>query len=163
MDAEHFDALTRTLIAAGSRRHALVLALSGALGVLGLSHADDAEAGRNCNPTCSECQICKKGKCKKTKQGKKKCKKGKCLAKANGTACSIGTCQSGACVCSFVGVQGVCTSQTQCCSATTGTVCASNFCRFDDLPVCCKPTGGTCNHFCDCCGAFSDCFGGICI
>src|SRR5215216_6012250 len=89
MDSARFDTLARSLTAAGSRRCALALALSGALGLLGLAHPGAASAGRKCKPKCDECETCKKGK-----HGKK----GRCRPKANSTACSVGTCQSGGCI-----------------------------------------------------------------
>ena len=48
MDPPRFDSLARSLTAAGSRRRALALDLSGALGSLGLAHPDDAAAGGKC-------------------------------------------------------------------------------------------------------------------
>lgn len=57
MDADHFDALTRSLSAAGSRRRALAASLGGALGLVGLA---ETQAGKG------------KGKGKKKKKRKKK-------------------------------------------------------------------------------------------
>jgi hypothetical protein len=94
MDSSRFDALARSLTLPGSRRRALALALSGALGVAGLVRSDDAAAGGKCKPKCKECTKCKKGTCKDGK-----CKKGKCKPAANGTPCSVGTCQGGICEC----------------------------------------------------------------
>ena len=98
MAADRFDALSRVLSVAGSRRGTLTAALSGALGLLRLAHLHDAAAATSgkCKPTCGECEKCKKGDCDK-KDGKKVCKKGKCQAKANGTPCSAGTCQGRRC------------------------------------------------------------------
>ena len=97
MDADRFDSLSRSLAITGSRRLALTAALGGALGLLGLTHPDDATAGGKCKPTCNECQTCTKGPCTKTPHGKK-CKKDTCQAKGDGAGCSVGTCQSGSCV-----------------------------------------------------------------
>ena len=80
MDADRFDTLARTLTAAGSRRQALVATLGGGLSlVLGAASVDEAGAKKRCPP------------CKKRKLGK--CKK----KLPDGTACSGGTCQAGAC------------------------------------------------------------------
>ena len=99
LDSNHFDSLARSLTAAGSRRRALALALSGALGLFGLAHADDAAAGGKCKPQCKECKKCKKGK-----HGKK----GKCKPTPNGTACSVGSCQNGSCAVPACGAGGPC-------------------------------------------------------
>jgi hypothetical protein len=98
VEADRFDALSRVLSVAGSRRGTLTAALSGALGLLGLAHPDDAAAATSgkCKPRCGECEKCKKGDCDK-KDGKKVCTKGKCQAKTNGTPCSAGTCQDRRC------------------------------------------------------------------
>jgi hypothetical protein len=116
MDGIHFDSLTRSLTQTGSRRRALAATLGGALGVFGLVHPDDAAAGGKCKPACNECATCKKGKCRKTPNGKK-CKKGKCKPKPAGTACSVGTCQSGSCV-----------AQQTCTPNCTDKVCGDNGC-----------------------------------
>src|SRR5215217_720802 len=80
MDEIHFDALARTVTAAGSRRRALA-ALSGVLGLaLGASSPETSEAKKQCPP------------CKKRKNDK--CKKDK----PDGTACPGGACQSGRCL-----------------------------------------------------------------
>ncbi len=97
MDADRFDFLSRSLSVAGSRRGALIATLVGSLGLLSLTHPDDAVAGRKCKPRCGACQKCKKRKCHQTDHGKV-CKKGKCKPQANGTPCGGGACQSGACV-----------------------------------------------------------------
>jgi hypothetical protein len=98
MDAGRFDTLARSLAAAGTRRRALAVSLSGAVGLLGLARPGDATAAKSgkCKPKCGECEKCKKGDCDR-KNGKKRCKQGKCQAKANGLVCSTGTCQGGAC------------------------------------------------------------------
>lgn len=172
MDSGQFDSFTRSLITAGSRRRALATAFAGSLGLLGLTQPNDTEAGGKCKFACGECGFCRKGKCKKTNNGKKKCKAGKCFALSAGTPCTGGSCSgSGVCVatpppppptCSFVGLRAVCTSQAQCCTGSTGAICGSNFCRPDNLAVCCKPEGGLCTIECDCCGANTFCIGGTC-
>ena len=81
MDANHFDALARTLTTAGPRRRALTSLVSGALGLaLGASSTEDIAAKKKPCPPC------------------KKRKRGKCKKAPNGTGCSGGTCQNGSCV-----------------------------------------------------------------
>jgi hypothetical protein len=66
MDADRFDALSRSLIAAGSRRHTLALALSGALASL---LARDDAAAHDPLKTCTKKSGKQKKKCiKKAKQ-----------------------------------------------------------------------------------------------
>src|SRR5215207_1530485 len=78
MDGSRFDALTQTLMAAGSRRRALVLALGGTLAPLLAQKETEAKKKKACPP------------CKKRK-------KGKCKANLpDGMGCSGGTCQGGA-------------------------------------------------------------------
>src|SRR3954447_26501582 len=129
MDPSCFDALTRSLSTAGSRRHALVVAVGGALGLLGLSQADDADADGACKPVCGACQTCQRGHCHKSKQGKKHCRRGTCVATPPGTVscggacvdltsdprncgscgtrCSVNqTCNAGTCTCTIFDVAG---------------------------------------------------------
>src|SRR5262249_48195670 len=77
MDAEEFDAQTRSLTGLSTRRRPL-LTLAAALGVSGIIESDGALAGPGKCPTvCDECAPCKKGNCKKV-NGKLRCTKGKC-------------------------------------------------------------------------------------
>jgi len=97
MDGAHFDQLTKRL----SRRRIMqglgTALVGGTLAALGQSgNATAAKSGR-CKSTPGACETCKKGKCNK-KNGKKQCKAGKITAKAEGTVCSGGACQSGRCV-----------------------------------------------------------------
>jgi hypothetical protein len=79
MDADRFDALSRSLTASGSRRQAVAAFLGGVLGsAVGAALIEEATAKKRCSP------------CKKRKQGK-------CKKVPNGTACAGGTCQSGHC------------------------------------------------------------------
>ena len=86
MDAAHFDTLTRSFTAAGSRRQALSALLSGALGgALGAAWSEAAAAKRKRKKKpCPPCKKRKKGRCKKKKP--------------NGTACAGGECCGGRCV-----------------------------------------------------------------
>jgi hypothetical protein len=110
MDSARFDALARSLAITGSRRRALAVSLSGALGLLGLARPDAATAAksRKCRPKCAECEKCQKGDCER-KNGKKVCKRGKCKPKPDGTACAGGkSCQAGICACAVAECSGAC-------------------------------------------------------
>src|SRR3712207_1016646 len=98
MDAARFDALSRSLIVAGSRRQTLAAVLSGALGWHALVHPGVASAARSgrCKQPCGECERCQKGACKK-RNGKKRCKPGRCVAEANDAPCAGGSCCDGRC------------------------------------------------------------------
>ena len=147
MDADHLDALARSVSTVGSRRHALAGLLAGALAFLGGHEPQGIDAAE------ADAEHNRLKKCNKIddKKRRRRCKKN---AKQHNASHNI---------CPFVGLQGICTSQDQCCTSSTGTVCSVNYCRPDDLPVCCQPTGGTCTNACDCCGLFSDCVGGACV
>src|SRR5678815_5270637 len=80
MDPVRFDALSRSLTIAGSRRR-VVATLAGALGALGLAPADMTEARKK---ACPPCKKRKRGKCKKNLP--------------DGIACAGGTCHGGSCV-----------------------------------------------------------------
>jgi hypothetical protein len=96
MEDTRFDDMTKALGAPKTRRLTLGVLLGGALHALGLAEAEAAKR-RGCKPAPNECQTCKKGKCRKTNNGKK-CKKGKLKPKADGTLCSAGTCLTGTCL-----------------------------------------------------------------
>lgn len=104
MDVLRFDVLARQLSQDGSRRRLLSLFTGTALGgLLAATFGQDGDAKnkknrkkkKSCkNKTCDECQSCRKGKC---------------LAKPDGTACSTGFCQDGACI-----GEGNCPSNQEC-------------------------------------------------
>jgi hypothetical protein len=99
MDRFHFDALTRSLTTAGSRRLALATLLGGAFGRLGLAGIEAKRKSGKCKPKCTACEKCDKGTCDK-KNGKKVCKKGTCKPKAAGSPCTTfrgGVCQNETC------------------------------------------------------------------
>ncbi len=83
-----------------------------------------------------------------------------------GHVCSSGTCQSGQCVC--LGLNATCTSDSQCCPSSQGTVrCGTRdtsghgTCGPIPAPACCIQATGSCSSDCDCCG-FNRCINGIC-
>jgi hypothetical protein len=174
MDPDRFDSLTRSFTLAGSRRRVLA-ALSGALGLLGLAHPEEATAAKTgkCKPKCGECEKCKKGDCN-TRNGRKRCKRGKCKAKAAGTPCTAfsgGVCQNRTCfprsTCPAT-ITSLCTPGTECASG------ADCFCaRSAEGNVLCLqnetlgPTPPPCQRSADCppgeacvdiggCGSFPD-------
>ena len=168
MDPERFDRLARSLIETGSRRRALAAALAGSLaaavGLLGRTLPEAAEAkatSGKCTPQCGECQKCDKGQCRK-KNGKKHCKKGKCKATGEGLPCANGgRCRAGSCsvTCSDglkngtetgvdcggtcpnkCGVGQGCVSRPDCASA----ICTSGICQTCTPPTSCAAAAGTC-------------------
>jgi hypothetical protein len=113
VDADHFDAMIRSLSSSASRRGAFAGVIGGALGLLAHEVATAAKkrhrkkkrvrspegcradcVGRVCGPnscgtgSCGDCGPCKN------------CQGGACFAKVNGTACGgvCEECQSGQCV-----------------------------------------------------------------
>ena len=148
MDAHRFDRLTRSLTQTGSRR-ALATALAGSLGLLGFARPDETVAGGKCKPKCSECQTCKKGK---------RGKKGKCKAKAEGTGCSAGSCQSGQCVAAAVPVPPpFCQGQPDGTECDVGKKCGGGVCA---TPPGCSSFGAGCTGDPACCSARCSCADG---
>jgi hypothetical protein len=93
MAADRFASLTRALAAAGSRRRALA-ALAGALGLFGLAHPEEADAGkRNGGAPCTKGRQCKTGKCVGD-PGQKVCT---CSKKYRKCTMPDTTCQGGTC------------------------------------------------------------------
>ena len=144
MEDTRFDDMAKMVGSQKTRRLTLGALLGRVLSALGLAEVEAARK-RGCKPKPNECQTCKKGKCRKTNSGKKKCKRGKLLAKANGTACSFGTCQSGTCVATGGGGGGggggtppKCTPKGGFCLKLAGTECCSDSCTGG------TPTTGTC-------------------
>jgi hypothetical protein len=139
MDSGRFDALTRSLFAGSTRRHALVAALGGAAGSLGLAEIRAANSGK-CKPKCDECEKCKKGDCTRN-NGKTRCKQGKCRPKASGTPCTGGICQGGRCT----ATAPFCTGKDTCkdgnvtefpCHQSGTTPCVCVIDAITDAPVC---------------------------
>ena len=90
MDANRFDAISRTVGAQQDRRGLLKTAAVGGLGLLGLSAGHDVALAKKCknNGDCKNDQICKNKKCKNVQCknsgdcGKnQKCKNNKCKKK----------------------------------------------------------------------------------
>ena len=145
MDGFHFDALTRTLTTAGSRRRALTGLLFGSLGLLG----DWAEetAAKNC------------------KKIKNKQKRKKCLAKARTPtptctrSCAGKTCGDDGCGCScgdcFLGsCQGgicVCPTGEEVCKGACRAACAEPEKRNTETCDCCTRHGFLCGLSSQCC------------
>jgi hypothetical protein len=127
MAAIRFDALTRTLINADSRRGALRSLLAGTLGLLGWADAQDAPA-------------------KKCKKIKNKAKRKKCLARAKGiTAGPQPGCPDGTRSCN-----GACIPAANCC---TNADCGAQVCDADG--VCRTCTGDAeCGTGRKCCVTF---------
>jgi hypothetical protein len=112
MHDSRFDALTRAVTTAHSRRGALSTLLGGALGLLGLAETTARKKGHHTTKhECPPCTKRKHGKCKATKR-------------LQGTGCPGGTCQDGACVLS---VEQTTTCPTGACSRSrpcgSGCVC----------------------------------------
>jgi hypothetical protein len=102
MDGTRFDQLIKSMATTRvSRLTALRgLAVGAVAAIAGMDFGvEDAEAAksRRCRSKPTECQTCKKGKCHRNNNGQKKCRRGKLRPKANGTLCSIGTCQNSVC------------------------------------------------------------------
>jgi hypothetical protein len=134
LDADRFDALTRTLTVASSRRRALVATLGGVLGLLGLATAQNAEA-KNCKKI-------------KNKNKRKKClKQARCIPTCAGKQCgddgcggSCGSCTDPCTECT----DGVCVATllgAACSTETPPSVCVSGRCALPCQAAC----GATCN------------------
>lgn len=101
MDARRFEALSRRVGAAASRRAAIVAALAGVPAVLGL-RPEEAEAGLpivSCKPPGKKCDKnkkccsgrCKKGHCSCSKKGRP------CWQPLEGALCCSQRCSNGKC------------------------------------------------------------------
>ena len=156
MDTSQFAILLRTLAAQSARRRLLAGLTSS---VLALAAAGDeavaAKTGK-CKQPCGVCQQCTKGKCHKTKDGKKRCKKDTCAPKTPGTACGSGgqVCQGGTCgcpggtlACAETCVLGTCCPGTSCggdCGCLTA-IEGDTFCAANVMVLCMDcPSSGAC-------------------
>ena len=160
MDGPHFDALTRSLTAAQSRRGALRALLGGPLGLLGGATvlAKRGNGGGNRKKDCPPCKKKKDGKCKANKP--------------DGTVCENGgTCQSGSCLSgsgSGGSGSGGSSSPSVCPSGNTGRACGADGtgrCRGGICypPPTCRSTGEDCdpNNAGQCCGNVCTVFGAV--
>ena len=102
MNNQTFDAMAHRLPLTTSRRDiagaggsALATAVLARIG-LSPSGGLAAKSG-TCKKPCGECALCDPGKCRKTKNGKKRCRRGTCKPKADFTNCSFGFCANGVC------------------------------------------------------------------
>jgi hypothetical protein len=131
MDGTKFDQLIRQF---GTTRITRLTALRGlAVGALGaaLGFAAPDEADAKKKKRCSECYKKKKHQ---SKNGKTRIR---CKAKANGTPCSVGTCQNSVCTRSVTPVTPATT-----CSPAAPVQCGNPaFCCPSNLPQCCVNAG----------------------
>ena len=147
MESDRFDALTARLAGTLSRRR--TVGLLAALGIAGAGAANDADAKKKKKKKCKGCTECQA------------CKKGKCKPKPEGSACIGGLCNGGGCACfnGFKACQGRCIPDDQCCTSAdcgSGGTCQSGTC------ICgggSKRCGNQCIPAANCCGD-SDCTGG---
>jgi hypothetical protein len=150
MDALRFDALTRALTAAASRRTVLGTVLGGlsALGLAGWDAATKAKAkgkgkGKRRKRACRKCGPCEQ------------CKRGRCQTKADGAGCggACRECQGGACVARADGLS--CGECFQCqggaCQPAPGAACDGGACKANGS------CGIDCNQFAPNCPAGCEC------
>jgi hypothetical protein len=143
MDGERFDTLIRTLTAAGSRRRALALAVSGALGLLAREDTDAHNPSKSCK--------------KKSGKARKKCLKqakrhnaahatqgppAGCTPNCNGKTCGANGC-SGSC--------GTCTGGSACVNGTCVCPAGQELCKGACVPSCTQTNSVLDPTTCDCC------------
>jgi hypothetical protein len=159
MDADRFDALSRMVSTAGSRRRAVATALGGALILLSLAHPDDAAVKKRCPP----CKKRKKGKCKKKPDG----------SNCPGGICRRGVCQPGDLCPGQRLCDGECIPATQCCTKAdcpAGSLCCNGVCSGSKLEAGqnCFLSEDCCSNYCQRSMNFNDvrcaatCRGGLC-
>jgi hypothetical protein len=152
MDQTRFDALSRRVGSAHSRRAVARFLAASVAGGLGLGGVGGAMAGRRkrCRPRCNECERCRRGRCKPVTDYR---------ACTGGGTCTRGFCCIGS-VCNRGGGNNeqCCIGGT--CSATAGggeRCCGSLTCDPDtQMRECCPPGDGW-----KCCpkGSIQDCTG----
>ena len=149
MDGYHFDALTRSLTSAGSRRRALALALSGTLASLLAREDTDAH---DALLTCKKLKGDKKKKClKKAKRHMKTHARSAspgCTRNCAGKTCgddgcggSCGTCSFGTCN----GASCVCPNDKELCRGRCEDLCSVGKVRHTKTCDCCIPAEGGCS------------------
>ena len=146
MEAERFDAVTRTFVVPVSRRLTLGAVIAGALSLVGLG-AEAAVKSPRCPHACSSCERCQRGRCHR-RNGKKRCTKGNCVDLPDDTVCD-GT---GHCLFGFCNPQPTCLPATQAC--TPSSPCCSGSCVGG---ACAKGTIGAP------CLSANDCLSGTCL
>jgi hypothetical protein len=149
MDETSFDALSRGVGSAHSRRtvtRLLAASLAGSLGLGGVGSVS-ARHRRWCRPRCAECERCRRGKCKPVKD----------YRACTGGTCSLGTCCNGA-VCNLGTLNEYCCIGGTClATAEHGTLCCGSVtCPPGSARECCPPGPGW-----QCCpeGSKSHCIG----
>jgi hypothetical protein len=147
MDSDRFDRLARMCASRLPRRSALGLAAAGIGAALSLLERDDAAAKCGKKKPCPACKACKKGKCKKQKDG---------TACGDGHVCAGGVCQcpdgqkpcDDGCIASEACCdRGDCGNQEDCCNRSCVNIATRTDC-------------GSCGHAC---GAGEDCCNGDCV
>jgi hypothetical protein len=75
VDGARFDDVTRALRVIATRRLTLGAGIAAALRAIVATESEAATTGK-CQPACGACQVCKKGNCKKKKNGKEEVQEG---------------------------------------------------------------------------------------
>lgn len=141
MDADRFDAITRSLFRSRSRRDAVASLLGSSVGMLGWVDAQDA-AAKNC------------------KKIKNKKKRKKCLAKAKAATCGSVTCAEGQVCCPDKRCGRTCCANGRACNVTCCGPNGNDFCCDASRPMCicggCWQAGSVqCDDPKHCCGPLS--------
>jgi hypothetical protein len=165
VDALHFDALTRAVTHAATRR-SVVTAV--ALGLAALRPGEDAEARkhqrkqrkrrRTCRRACRG-RVCGPSRCKGKRKSCGSCPDGQ-RCTATGQCTSAPTCVAGQCTCPAG--QVLCLDQCltgACCAVGAGCVANTDCCQHGggvnqtacNQDVCCKNTGSDCAGDSECC------------
>jgi hypothetical protein len=118
MDGTKFDQLIKSVTTTRITRLTALrgLAVGALAAIIGFAAPDEADAKKR----CSECQKKKKHK---SKNGKTRIR---CKAKANGTLCSIGTCQNSVCTRSVTPPVGCSPANNTRGSCPSGQICNTN-------------------------------------
>jgi hypothetical protein len=136
MDGSHFDTLTRTVAAHGSRRRVFTGLLGVTLGLALLTTSMEEVAARK---TCPPCRKRKQGTCKKKKPDGTTCERGK-------------TCQGGRCVAAAALCVSNCTGK-ECggdgCDGSCGDCAGPRTCQSHRCSCPAAECGGNCVAACD--------------
>ena len=134
MDETGFDALSRRVGLAHSRRAVARFLTASLAGSLVLGGVESASARRRCRPRCGECERCRRGRCKPVTDyractGGGTCTRGFCCI---GSVCNIGDSNEYCCI------GGTCLP-----TATHSTLCCGPvMCEAGDMVECCPPGPG---------------------